>query len=470
MHMEVLSADGVERIHTRTAQLLEETGFRVEHEGLRRRAAGAGARVDDATRIVRLPQPLLTELLAKAPPRYTVRGVAGDSWTIGGDEQWVSAIVTDPWILDYPSGRPRRPNLADVRTHTVLTQRNPAVAQVSRMDFPVTDVDGPASSPRALEEHLLHHTKHSAVYAGSEEGFAQWMELGGLLAEAAGIAAGELLSTAVAVVSPLTLSPMNAMILERAAGMRSPVVPTVCPMAGTTGPYTLDGTLLLGNAENVFLAAMTQLIEPGAPFLYTLGASVSDLRSGHDQYYTFDKVLWKLAAVELARAYGLPALAECGGTMPPRYDMQAGAESMAFMLAAVNSGAAVLSGIGSCYNANGLSAEMIVIQGAWLDAARHLARGICLDELDRSADRIAQAGPGGNFLTDELTLEFMSGGQFFDHPLLDLSGSADGRPLLERAHERVEELARDFESPVPGTVAETIRRYFHDLYAKLEAA
>lgn len=64
----------------------------------------------------------------------------------------------------------------------------------------------------------------------------------------------------------------------------------------------------------------------------------------------------------------------------------------------------------------------------------------------------------------------MGGGQFFGEPLLDLSGSADGRPLLERAHERVEELTRDFESPVPGHVAETIRRYFHDLYARLETA
>ena len=72
------------------------------------------------------------------------------------------------------------------------------------------------------------------------------------------------------------------------------------------------------------------------------GLSVTDLRSGADLYYTLDKVLWKNAAVQLGLAENMPVGAECGGTLTHRYDPQAGAEGMLFMLAAHASG-----GIGS---------------------------------------------------------------------------------------------------------------------------
>ena len=63
------------------------------------------------------------------------------------------------------------------------------------------------------------------------------------------------------------------------------------------------------------------------------------MRHMHDMYYTLDKVLWKLAAVQLGKSYNMPVGAECGGSMTYRYDQQNGAEGALFMLGAANSGA-----------------------------------------------------------------------------------------------------------------------------------
>ena len=41
------------------------------------------------------------------------------------------------------------------------------------------------------------------------------------------------------------------------------ITPTSCPMAGTTSPCTLAGTLLMANVENVFVAALSQIVNPG---------------------------------------------------------------------------------------------------------------------------------------------------------------------------------------------------------------
>ena len=82
----------------------------------------------------------------------------------------------------------------------------------------------------------------------------------------------------------------------------------------------------------------------------------------------------------LGSAEHMPVGAECGGTLTHRYDPQAGAEGMLFMLAAHASGAHRIAGFGSCHNAVGMSAEMMVIQQAYLHAARHIARGIRTDD------------------------------------------------------------------------------------------
>ncbi len=463
----VLSEQQLAALRQQTEAVLERIGFRVSHRGLQARCRRAGAHVDEASDTVRLPAPRLRELLALAPASYEIGDLAGNRHTVGGGHRQCLAIVTDPWVVDYTTGQPRRPYLADMRRHTILAQQLDPVVAVSRMDFPAADVPGPTSSLRALEEHLLHHAKHNFVLAAAPHNLRQWLELAQILGRGQDLRVSRLLSAGIAVISPLTLSDDNAELLLIACEHGVPVVPTVCPQAGSTAPYSSSGTLLQGNAEVVFMAALTQIVSPHHPFLYAFGPSVSDMRDGHDMYYTLDKVLWKYAAVQLAKSYGLPAGAECGGTMTHRYDPQSGAEGMLFMLAAYASGADMLAGIGSCYNGVGMSGEMMVIQTAWLEAARFLGRGIDTDLLAPSLASLERVGAGSHFLTDELTVERLRAGEFFTHPLLDCSGEVSAAPsLLERAHACAEDLIAGFRSPVPSAVRDELRCYFAGEYEK----
>ena len=461
-----LSEGQIARLRAATESILEEVGLRVQHDGLLRLAEAAGARVEDASGVVRFPAALLRELLAQAPDAYAVAGVDGINHMIGGDSRGCLAIVTDPWIIDYETQRPRRPRLEDLRRHTIIAQRLDEVIGISRMDYPVSDVEGPTSSLRALEEHLLHHAKHIFVYATTLESWRQWLEIGAILAEGSGISVSRLMSVAAAVVSPLVVSEFNAELLLGACVNGCPVIPTICPMAGTTAPYDMASTLLQGNAELIGLAALAQIARPGTPVVYHMGPSVTDMRSGHDLYYTLDKVLWKIGAAQLGRAYNIPVGAECGGTMTYRYDQQNGAEGMLFMVAAYQSGANLLAGIGSCYNAVGMSAEMMIIQTAWLEAAKFLSRGMSTAHLEAGLASIKQAGPGGHFLDDELTLELLRRGEFFGSDVFDLTGQEGAPSLLERAHEKAEAMIAGAQSPVPEAIRDDLRRYFRDQYRK----
>jgi trimethylamine--corrinoid protein Co-methyltransferase len=465
---EALSSGQVAELRTAAEDVLENTGFCVQHDGLLRKARAAGARVDEASGRVRMSAPLLRELLAQAPARYCIRDCVGGSFEVGGGKPGVFAITNDPWIVDYETREVRHPRLDDVRRHTAIAQQLDCVVCMSCMDYPVTDFDDASSILRALETHLLHHAKHNAVLPSSVDRFRMWLDLGKILNRGEDLAGSGLMTCGVPVISPLTLTRANAELLLMACERGLPVLPTICPMAGTTAPYSLASTLLVGHCESLLMAAMTQILRPGNPFQYAMGPSVSDMRAGENLYYTLDKVLWKTAGVQLAKACGLPCSAECGGTMTHRYDPQNGAEGMLFMLAARASGADILAGLGSCYNANGMSAEMMLIQETWLHAAEFLCKGVDTSRHALGIENIKAAGPGAHFLTDDLTLESFRGGAFFEDALLDYSGGYHkGVPLLDRAHQRAEELVSNYESPVPGNIQEGLRRYFHDRYARV---
>lgn len=465
-----LTDSQIEEIRDKTAEILETVGLRVGHADMLRRCRAAGATVDEASGNVRFPRSLLAELLAGVPAEYIVTGADGAEYTIGGAHQYGHAIVTDPWIVDYETQAPRRPRLDDLRRHTAIAQRLKQIACISLMDFPVTDVEGPTSSLAAFEEHVLGHAKHTWVFATDMERYRHFLEIGKIVAAAQGkeLSGSRLLSVAVGVLSPMAVSGLNIEFLLEACTHDFPVIPTVCPMAGMSSPYSLAGAVLLGNVEIIGLAALAQIVRRGQPYLYAFGPSVADMRSGHDLYYTLDKVLWKIAGAQLGKSYNMPVAVEAGGSMTYRYDQQNGAEGMLFMLAALGAGANTLNGFGSTYNAIGMSAEMMLIHTAWLEAARFLQCGIRFDGGRLGLESIRRTGPGGSYLTDDLTLYCLRQKEFFAHPLFDHAGGAEtGESLLARAHAQVERLTAGIESPLPGQVQEAIRRYCAEEYRKL---
>lgn len=465
----VLTETQVDRIDRAAEVILERTGVRVRDAEALRLCAARGANVDETSGIVRLPGPLLRETLALVPPRYTVAGLDGRTYEIGGGRPWGLAIVTDPWIIDYRTQRPRRPCLEDLRRHTAAAQQMEHVCGISCMDFPVTGVDGPDSSLRAWEMHLLNTVKHYHFIPAKPESSRQWEEIVRILAQDCDPAGMRLFTVHAPVISPLTVSGESVDLLRLACRYDAPVFPTICPMAGSTAPYSLAATLLLGHAENLFLAALTQFFRPGNPFLYAFGPSVTDMASAQDRYYTLDKVLWKTASVQLAHFRRMPVSAECGGAMPYRYDIQTGAEGVLFMLAAVASGADLLAGFGSGYNAIGMSAEMMAIQEAWMEAARFLERGIDTGDIHLGLDNIMKAGPGADFWTDSLTLLNLRGTEFFANGLFDSDAHIASESMLDRAHEAIEQRLAGYASPVPQHLQEELRRYFHDECAHLRS-
>ena len=458
MRIHEFSKEQITRIRGKIEQTLWDIGLRVDLPEVREACAAAGAQIRGDR--VHFPKDVLNKLMSLAPKAYEIRSAYGRSWTVGGGSQLMAGIVIDPWINDPETGV-RRPCMEDLLTNLKLMEHYDEIAMVSRMDFPVTDYEGDISSYKALEQFFLNYGKHISAYCTSVESLQEYFELGQAILGDTPLKDSGLMTVAVATLSPLAVTEINCRLLLEAVKYNLPIIPTTCPMAGTTSPYTLIGTFIQGMAEVVGLCAITQAVNPGNPYLMAYGPSVSSLLDGHDMYYTMEKPLWKLAATEISKDYGLPYLAECGGNTPAGFDMQTGAESMIQMLSAVGSGADVLAGVGSCYNANGLSAENIVIGMTLKRASDFMCRGILFDQLEESMQSMEEQKDTGYFLMDDVTLDNMRSGEFFSDPVLNMAGEFKEEPgMLQRARAVIEKVKKDYICPVPAPAQEKIRAYF----------
>jgi trimethylamine--corrinoid protein Co-methyltransferase len=460
LQLRTLTEEEIVRLHRATLEVFANPGFRIGHAGIRARLAKAGAQVAEANQIVRFAPELVEELLRLAPPVVRQTGLNGRVLEAGGSNRFYHSLVTDPWIIDYETG-PRRPLLEDVRRHTILGESLDRVSGMMRMQYPVADIPEPQCYWKTMEVFLCHTTKHIPIYPTDVENARDWIEAGEILAGGAGLTRTPLYTMSVAITSPLTLTGLNGELLELAVRYQQPVISTVCPMAGSTSPYTMAGAMLVANAEALLPVVVAQALQPGYPVFYAVGPSVTDLRSGHDLYYKAEKMLFKLMGIQMGKFYRLPVAGETGGTMTWRYDPQNGAEGMLYILASVAGGQNLFGGLGSMYNAMGMSAEQILLQCGMIDQAEYLARGVSLTDHELGLASIRKAGPGGHYLEDDLTLEFLRGQQFFESPHFDRTG--DQRPApgaVAMAHERAEQLIRNYRPTVPEPLQDELARYF----------
>ncbi len=459
----VLDQSEMERIHAQSLKILETAGVRVQDPECRDLLVESGAKTDAGGERVYLPGRLVEECLGMAPSRFWLYRRDGTAIAIGTDTRVFGSLVIDPWIIDYETQKPRRPVLDDVARHTRLGDALDNVDFLHRMDMPPDDVRGEHAYIRTLEAFAVNTTKPMLAAPASRESLAHWLELADILADGRLLAEHPILCLCAPVTTPLTFHTLNAEIMKEGVRRGLPLCAQTEPIAGTTAPLSFAGGLLMGNCENLFLVTMAQLLKPGAAIAYSIGNALTDLKTGCAVFYPADKMLWKIASSQMARFYRLPIEGEATGSMVGRYDTQNGIEHALHMLPAVVCGGGMFNGLGSCYNACGMSAEMVVIHS---DLARLIGRirmGVEVSDKMLAADSIIQAGPGGHFLEDPLTLEMLRSGEFFTAGCFDRLGERSPNrfedSLLARAHRRVEGLLAVHTPAVPESVAEEVHRW-----------
>jgi trimethylamine--corrinoid protein Co-methyltransferase len=409
--LEVLPPAAVRRVHEATLEVIERVGVRFPSQRALDIWEAHGAAVDRATGVVKVPARVMEAALRTAPPAYALAGrdpardLPLDGRHVHVATDGCGIEVLDPWTLEV-----RRSSLADVADIARVADALDAVAfhwvAVSAQDRP--------PETRALEELLAvwrNSTKHvqtESIVTAEDAATAVGM--------AAAIAGGRdalrrrpVLSLMQCTISPLAHDggPLEAALVAAEAGV--PVGFMTMASCAFSGPATIAGSLVVGNAEVITALALVQLAYPGAPVYYAAAQTAMDLRSGAYTGGGPEDFLFGAATNALADFYDVPLSMGAYATGAKRSDWQAGVENGLSAFMASVAGSDMLLGIGLLHGSRIWSYEQMILDAEIDGIVQSMLRGIPVDDASLALDAIAEVGPGGDYLTLPHTRTAMKG-------------------------------------------------------------
>jgi trimethylamine--corrinoid protein Co-methyltransferase len=447
-----LSQSELQQIHASSLAVLARTGLHVENEEALALYRQGGARIDGQR--VYLSASMVEAALEIVPHEVVLAGREPEQDIVLADRRVYAGTGGSPTrVFDASTDQVRPGTLRDLADLVRLADA------LNHCDFVViplypTDVPAPAVPVNRFYTALTNTAKHVMGGTDSVQGARQVMEL-------AAVAAGGLealrqrpfVSTMTSwMVSPLKLDTEVTQILIEWCRAGLPVALSSAPMAGSTSPVTLAGTLVQLNAEQLSGIVLTQLVRPGTPVLAGYIPGLADMRGGGYVGGAVEFGMMQAAAAQLAHSYGVPIYGSGGMTDSKLPDIQAGYEKMATLLLAAMGGCNYIHhAIGMLTNMDSVSLEQAVIDDEIAAMVQRVLSGIAVTEPSMAVDAIDRVGPGGHFLMDAHTREFMRSEIFYplladrqNRPAWEAGGGQDARA---RAKARVEKLLAEHEAP-----------------------
>ena len=464
--LKVLNREQALAIHTAALEILEKTGFKMEHPGAREMLIDAGCRAtgDDW---LRMPSYLPEQALKSAPRQIALYDQRGNkAMPLVGNNPFYGTGSDTTFTLDLETGERRRTALKDTANFARLVDGLENISFVMSMsnpeDVPVEDI-----YIYAFAEIVNNTNKPICFIADSGRDIARIHQI------ACAVAGGEedlrlkpfLLNYSEAI-SPLRF-PKN--VMDKLIFCAEKGIPICFPSGSNAGggaPITLAGAMALGIAENLVGLVVHQMAGKGSPFLFGPNVSTLDMKATVVSYGCPE---WSLTQAALAdmrdELYGLPIWAYAGASDSKVMDAQAGAEAMFSIVTSMLSRCNLIHDGGYLEYGGISSLEMVTMNNELVAMSRFFVEGIPVNETTLALDAIQRVGsvPGSMFLTDDHTFETFMQAQFMpqllDRTRYDAWKEAGEQSLYQRCNaEAIRILAEHEVEPKPDEVLREIEK------------
>lgn len=400
MHLTVLDNTQVETLHQTSLRILDEIGVHIPHDDMRSRFRDAGARVDDATAIVRIPESLVARCLDQAGKSFTCYGRNRSRTAVFGQGcRNYNSISGEAHWIDDTSGQRRYASLADVATAARLGDALDHLTIVGAMSDPrelppayrCVEVAATLIRNTTKPIGLWFHDRASARYLVDMS-----IAVAGSVPDATRC---PITYPLLEPISPLRF-PFNGVdLLYETARVNMPVA--IGPMAqvGMSAPGTLAATLAQENAEILAGVCITQLIRPGMPVCYGGIPHAFDMRTTQLIFAGPEQALMAVAMTQMGKRYGLPVYINVGLTDSKVVDAQAGMEAAVTLICGALAGADIFGHLGICGVDQATSLDILVMQNELIGYVERIMSGVRVDDEALGFDVLAEVageGPRGD--------------------------------------------------------------------------
>jgi trimethylamine--corrinoid protein Co-methyltransferase len=456
---QVLSRDEQERVHAESLRILSEVGVKFLGERALPILKKGGARVDEDTRVARLPPGMVAEALRLAP-RAFVLGARNPAYDFPVPSPVTRYCIdgTASFVMDFVTGERRYGTGQDIRDSLRIFQQ----MDLGVMAWaPTCASEAPAES-RALHEFFTtlrfssKHVEHELHFTNQVPYLVAGLEA--VLGSGAAVRERQAFSLIYCPVAPLMHDGQMLDAYLELGQLNLPVQIMPMPAAGTTGPASLFGNICVANAEALSALVVYQMAHPGRPLIYSNATGTVDLRNGMYLGGSPEMGLMGAALTQMGRFYDLPTGAAGCTADAKQPGPEAVLEKLVTTLPAVCAGADIITGYGEMESDQLLVLEQIVVDNELAHYCERLYNGVDSSAAKDLYADIAQVAQGGNYLKAKSTRLAARSDEFLYPALADrhtYEGWQDlGRPTMySLARRKVEAiLAGPLVDPLPEDV------------------
>ena len=469
-----LSSDDIATIHDASLTILENTGMTYEAglENTLDMLEDSGIKIDRDKSRIYFDRDLVMAQAELAPEQVHLCSRDGKyDLDLYEHRVYLGTGGAAIKILDLDSGEARPTVLNDLYLLARLTDKLANIHFYVRPCVP-TDISVEAYDINALFASLKGTAKHFMTGAINEDSMREVLEIAALVAGGLDRLQEKPFISIIAsfAISPLKLCTQSTLIMQEAVRSRIPVALSAAPMAGSTSPVTMAGTLAQLHAEQLAGIAICQLTNAGAPILYGGIPGRANLRSLAYQGGSVECGMMNAAIHQLAHHIKVPNYNSSGLTDSKLPDAQASWEkALTTVLAAMGGSNYVHHAAGMLESMLTVAYEQYVIDDEIIGMSCKVLEGIAVDEEHLALEAIDQVGPGGSFITSPHTMthmrrEFFSGNGVADQESREKwteNGSLDART---RAREIAKKILAEEEQPyLSADVEKAIREKYEIL-------
>ena len=473
--IKTLSDAQVEKINEQSLHILETTGIMVDHEEGLKTLEKAGAQVDRQTKRVRISRELVAHCLKTVPDHFTLaaRDPRKDCPLVRGGRPYARNGGGADYTLDLDTGEFRPMMLADLRGYYKLMDGLDGIdfiAPVFGHDMPVVGRD-----IFMLREAFSGTSKNIHLRTFSGQSLKFMFEMAAMVAGGKeALKKRPLVSLLEAPVSPLKFLDITVDALFLCGEYGVPLDVCVMPIAGGTGPVTMAGNVQLLNTEFLGGVVISQLAHPGAPLQYAPRPMAMDMRTGFSLAGAIELGMMAVAGAQMAHFYNVPVSLHGPWTDSMLHDGQSTFERTYMNFMAAFAGANVLVGAGMMQQSLVTSYEQLVIDSEINKTVIRALQGFEADEGRLAMEAIARVGPGGNFIQDPHTLQYLRGERYKPSPLIyrdsrDAWTTGGGKTFEKRANEIARTILKEHEPlPLPEDVSQALDKLISDAMKSLK--
>jgi trimethylamine--corrinoid protein Co-methyltransferase len=458
----------LDEVHAATLQILDKVGVVFTYAPARKLLGQAGCRIDGQR--VFLPPKLVEAQVCKAPDTIVLCGRDTDqNAIIGGEETVYGPCYGPPNVVSLDQGR-HASTLEDFVNFVKLCHHSANLDMVGGVMVEPNDLPVAQRTAEMVYASLKYSTKPFMGGVAGAQAARQCIDMAArVFGGESALAQNPPFVSLLGATPPLAWDDLSLSAMTEYVNVGLPVLCNTFHIAGVSAPVTLEGMLVIQNAEILAAIVYAQLLREGTPVIYSASSTCGNFRSGTATSGAPEMGVLTVATVQLARYYNVPCRSGGAVTDAKALDAQAGYESMMnLLMSTLAQTPLVLMAAGFIENYMAASYEKFVIDDDLIGMCRRIRRDARTTPERLALDVIKDASKQGEFITHSHTFQHFK--QELYAPMLEerwpyAKWVANGAETIElKANRRWKQALVEYKAPDwPKSVQKDLRRYIDNI-------